>query len=182
MESIVVYTDYIKSPLGLVEFKASEKGITQVIFCGDKKADVNANRITDCCKQQLREYFQGQRKVFDVTLDPQGTDFQKLVWQNLLKIQFGQTNTYLDIAKMVNKPKGSQAVGGANGRNPISIIVPCHRVIGTNGALTGYAGGIERKLWLLEHEGAVFKASKENDVLDIENVIHTRQSKTQFLK
>lgn len=181
MESIVVYTDYIKSPLGLVEFKASEKGITQLIFCGSQMVDVKTNKITECCKQQLKEYFQGQRKTFDVPLDPQGTDFQKLVWQNLLKISFGQTNTYLDIAKMVNRPKGSQAVGGANGRNPISIIVPCHRVIGTNGALTGYAGGIERKLWLLEHEGVVFKASKEKDVLDIENVIHTRQSKTQFL-
>lgn len=181
MESIIVYTDYIKTPLGLVEFKASKKGITQLIFCGDKKADVNANEITDCCKQQLIEYFQGQRKAFDVPLDPQGTDFQKLVWQNLLKIPFGKTNTYLDIAKMVNRPKGSQAVGGANGRNPISIIVPCHRVIGTNGTLTGYAGGIERKLWLLDHEGIEVKSVKGNDKLDIQKVIHTRQAKTQFL-
>jgi len=181
MESIIVYTDYIKSPLGLVEFKASENGITQLIFCGAQMLDVKANRITDCCKQQLKEYFQGKRKTFDVPLDPQGTDFQKLVWQSLLKIPFGQTQTYLDIAKMVDRPKGAQAVGGANGRNPISIIVPCHRVVGTNGSLTGYAGGIERKLWLLEHEGIVIKTLKGNDELDINNVIHTRQSKTQFL-
>jgi methylated-DNA-[protein]-cysteine S-methyltransferase len=181
MESIIVYTDYIKSPLGLVEFKASEKGITQLIFCGSQMVDVKTNKITDCCKQQLIEYFEGKRKVFDVPLDPQGTGFQKLVWQSLLKIPFGQTKTYLDIAKMLDRPKGSQAVGGANGRNPISIIVPCHRVVGTNGALTGYAGGIERKLWLLEHEGTEVKPVKGNDRLDIQNVIHTRQSKTQFL-
>lgn len=181
MESIIVYTDYIKSPLGLVEFKASEKGITQVIFCGSQIVDVKANRITDCCKQQLKEYFEGQRKTFDVQLDPQGTDFQKLVWQSLLKIRFGQTKTYLDIAKMVDRPKGAQAVGGANGRNPISIIVPCHRVVGTNGSLTGYAGGVERKLWLLEHEGIVVQPAKGNNMLNIQNVIHTRQSKTQFL-
>jgi len=181
MESIIVYTDYIKSPLGLMEFKASEKGITQLIFCGSQMLDVKANRITDCCKQQLKEYFEGQREVFNVQLDPQGTEFQKLVWQSLSKIPFGQTKTYLDIAKMVERPKGAQAVGGANGRNPISIIVPCHRVVGTNGSLTGYAGGIERKLWLLEHEGIAVKPAKGNNMLDIQKVIHTRQSKTQFL-
>jgi methylated-DNA-[protein]-cysteine S-methyltransferase len=181
MESTLVYIDYIDSPLGLVEFKASDKGITQVIFCGSERGEIKANRITDCCKQQLSEYFQGQRKSFDVPLDPQGTDFQKLVWQNLLNIPFGQTNTYLDIAKKVDRPKGSQAVGGANGRNPISILVPCHRVVGSNGSLTGYAGGIERKLWLLEHEGIELKSTKGNDTLDIQDVIHTRQSKTQFL-
>jgi len=176
-----MYTDYIESPLGLIEFKASDKGITQVIFCGSQMLDVKTNKITDCCKQQLKEYFKGQRKRFDVPLDPQGTDFQKLVWQSLLKIPFGKTNTYLDIAQLVARPKGSQAVGGANGRNPISIIVPCHRVVGSNGSLTGYAGGIERKLWLLEHEGIEIKPLKGNGVLDINNVIHTRQSKTQFL-
>jgi len=181
MESIIVYTDYIKSPLGLMEFKASEKGITQLIFCGSQMLDVKANRITDCCKQQLKEYFEGQREVFNVQLDPQGTEFQKLVWQSLSKIPFGQTKTYLDIAKMVERTKGAQAVGGANGRNPISIIVPCHRVVGTNGSLTGYAGGIERKLWLLEHEGIAVKPAKGNNMLDIQKVIHTRQSKTQFL-
>lgn len=176
-----MYTDYLESPLGLVEFKASDKGITQVIFCGSQRGNINSNSITDCCKQQLAEYFAGQRTSFNIALDPQGTDFQKLVWQKLLTIASGETKTYLDIAKMVDRPKGSQAVGGANGRNPISIIVPCHRVVGTNGSLTGYAGGIERKLWLLAHEGASVKLSKENDELDINNVINSRQAKTQFL-
>ena len=181
MESTLVYTDYLESPLGLVEFKASEKGISQVIFCGDQKKIANTNKITDYCKAQLKEYFAGQRKVFDMPLDAKGTDFQQAVWACLLKIPFGKTLSYLDIAKLVDRPKGSQAVGGANGRNPISIIVPCHRVVGSKGSLTGYAGGIARKLWLLEHEGIITQPSKENDALNINNVIHTRQSKTQFL-
>jgi methylated-DNA-[protein]-cysteine S-methyltransferase len=177
-----MYTDYMESPLGVIELKASDEGITQVIFCGDQRGAVKANDVTDCCKQQLTEYFSGERTRFDVKLDAQGTDFQKEVWQCLSEISFGQTKTYLDIAKRVNRPKGSQAVGGANGRNPISIIVPCHRVIGKNGSLTGYAGGLERKLWLLAHEGIAIKPTKNNEALDIQNVIHARQSKTQFLK
>lgn len=176
-----MYVDYIDSPLGVFEFKASEKGITQAIFSGEKKIPSKASDITDCCKEQLLEYFAGKRQVFDVPLDPQGTKFQKLVWVCLSQIAFGKVLTYLDIAKRVNKPKGSQAVGGANGRNPISIIVPCHRVIGSSGSLTGYAGGIERKLWLLNHEGVEIKGSKQNLQLDLLNVIHTRQAKTEFL-
>lgn len=180
-----MYTDYFDSPLGLIEFKATEAGIAHVIFCGEKTETIKPNKITDLCKQQLTDYFSGKRKMFDIPLDPKGTEFQKSVWKCLSAIDFGQTVSYLDIAKMVNKPKGSQAVGGANGRNPISIIVPCHRVVGSNGSLTGYAGGIERKLWLLKHEGIELKPSKENDKLELalklEKVINTRQSKTQFL-
>ena len=176
-----MYRDYFDSPLGTIEFNASDKGITQVIFCGTKKSTILRNGITEQCKQELAEYFSGSRHVFGVPLDPQGTTFQKAVWQGLSTIQFGKTVTYLDIAKLVNKPKAAQAVGGANGRNPISIIVPCHRVIGTNGTLTGYAGGLERKLWLLNHEGITIKSSKKNKRLDINNVIHCRQSKTEFL-
>lgn len=176
-----MYNDYIDSPLGRVEFKASDKGITQTIFCGAAQSSIKENEITDCCKKQLLEYFAGTRKEFDMPLDPKGSEFQKSVWACLVKIPFGQTLSYHDIAKLLNKPKAAQAVGGANGRNPISLIVPCHRVIGASGALTGYAGGIERKLWLLHHEGIRVKQSKENDRLDIQNVIHTRQTKTEFL-
>lgn len=176
-----MYIDYLESPLGLVEFKATEKGISQLIFCGPDTKKITANEITDRCKQQLQDYFAGQRQVFDVPLDAKGTSFQKQVWSCLLNIQFGTTLSYRDIATLVDRPKGSQAVGGANGRNPISIIVPCHRVVGSNGSLTGYAGGIERKLWLLKHEGIAVKQSSQNEALDIGNVIHTRQSKTQFL-
>lgn len=176
-----MYTDYINSPLGWVEFKASEQGITQLIFCGQEKSTVNTNHITERCKKQLQEYFSGHRQVFDVALDPKGTAFQQQVWHCLAQIPYGVTVSYLDIAKMINRPKGAQAVGGANGRNPISIIVPCHRVVGANGALTGYAGGIERKLWLLKHEGSAIKSSQENDQLDINHVVHSRQAKTEFL-
>ncbi|NQY65253.1 MAG: methylated-DNA--[protein]-cysteine S-methyltransferase [Alteromonadaceae bacterium] len=177
-----MFTDYIDSPLGLVEFKASEQGITQVIFCGNSKKAIKTNEITDSCKQQLTQYFNGERKQFDVPLDPQGTQFQQSVWHCLLQIPFGETLSYGAIADMLNNPKAVRAVGGANGRNPISLIVPCHRVIGSNGTLTGYAGGIERKLWLLKHEGIEVGNSKVNGKLELKNVINIRQSKTQFLK
>ncbi len=102
--------------------------------------------------RQLQEYFDGQRVTFEIPLAADGTDFQRRVWMALRDIPFAQTVTYGDIAREIGNPKGVRAVGLANGRNPISIIVPCHRVIGHNGTLTGYGGGIERKRWLLEHE------------------------------
>lgn len=103
-------------------------------------------------QQQLNEYFAGKRKTFDLPLDPQGTDFQKKVWEVLKTIPFGQTVSYKDIAIIIDRPKGSQAVGQANGKNPISVVIPCHRVIGKNGSLTGYAGGLDRKSKLLALE------------------------------
>ena len=176
-----MYTDYFDSPIGLIEFKASERGITQVIFCGTRQTKIINNEITDLCKLQLKEYFTAKRKVFDLPLDAKGTDFQLQVWACLAEISFGETMSYLDIAKLVNRPKGSQAVGGANGRNPISVILPCHRILGSNGSLTGYAGGIERKLWLLKHEGITLKNSKNHDLLNVADVKYKRQAKTQFL-
>jgi len=182
MEPALISIDYMDSPIGAIEIQASAKGITQVIFCGTEKRAIKVNKITHSCKQQLNEYFAGKRKVFDLPLEQQGTEFQKSVWACLVKIPFGQTLSYRDIADMLNNRKAVRAVGGANGRNPIGIILPCHRVIGTNGTLTGYAGGNERKLWLLKHEGIEVKGSKLNDKLDIKSVFHTRQTKTQFLK
>jgi methylated-DNA-[protein]-cysteine S-methyltransferase len=177
-----MYIDYMDSPLGLIEFKASDKGISQVIFCGDHKKAVKTNAMTDCCKQQLCEYFSGQRKAFDLPLVLQGTDFQQSIWACLSQIPFGKTMSYGEIAHKINNPKSVRAVGGANGRNPVSIIVPCHRVIGANGTLTGYAGGIARKLWLLNHEGITLKNASKNDQLNIQHLIDNRQDKTQFLK
>ncbi|RPI76326.1 MAG: methylated-DNA--[protein]-cysteine S-methyltransferase [Desulfobacteraceae bacterium] len=101
---------------------------------------------------QLKEYFRGQRKEFDLPLNLRGTPFQKKAWRTLLKVPYGQTCSYRDLAIAVGKPKATRAIGGANHRNPIPIIVPCHRVIGAKGALTGYGGGLWRKQWLLEHE------------------------------
>ena len=103
-------------------------------------------------RMQLQEYFAGTRQDFDLALDPQGTDFQRAVWQQLRGIPFGETCSYLDIAKRLGKPKAVRAVGSANGRNPLPIIVPCHRVIGSNGSLTGFGGGLENKQILLELE------------------------------
>jgi methylated-DNA-[protein]-cysteine S-methyltransferase len=102
--------------------------------------------------RQLAEYFRGTRRAFDLPLDFHGTDFQKQVWSSLLSIPFGETRSYLDVARAVGNPAAVRAVGAANGRNPISIIAPCHRVIGTNGGLTGFGGGLEAKAWLLAHE------------------------------
>lgn len=177
-----MFIDYYNSPLGMIECAASDKGLRHVIFCGDDIKSTSANPITRMCITQLNQYFNEKLLTFSVPLDPIGTEFQKQVWQQLSRIPYGQTCSYLDIAKKVNRPKGSQAVGGANGRNPISIIVPCHRVIASSGALTGYAGGIERKHWLLEHEGIKVAQQQVNKPLKLDNVIQTRQEKTQFLR
>jgi methylated-DNA-[protein]-cysteine S-methyltransferase len=103
--------------------------------------------------RQLKEYFVGKRREFDLPLRMEGTEFQQRVWRELTKIPFGETRSYGQLAKRLNNPNGSRAVGLANGRNPIAVIVPCHRVIGADGSLTGFGGGLERKEWLLTHEG-----------------------------
>ncbi|CAA6814643.1 MAG: Methylated-DNA--protein-cysteine methyltransferase (EC, partial [uncultured Thiotrichaceae bacterium] len=148
-----MYIDYLNSPVGLVEIKASEQGVSHVDFVNIENHTVNSNSHTDHCKQQLEEYFSGTRQEFDLTLDQRGTDFQRSVWGKLVEIPYGVQKAYRDIAEALDNPKAVRAVGAANGRNPIAVIVPCHRVIGSNGTLTGYAGGLERKAWLLKHEG-----------------------------
>lgn len=150
-------TLFFESGLGSVRIIANEKGITRIDFAEpDTQQTCPPNTATQQhlqnAKQQLLEYFSGNRKTFDLTLNPAGTPFQKQVWAALNTIAFGETCTYKDIAIQVNRPKGSQAIGQANGKNPISIVVPCHRVIGSNGKLTGYAGGLNRKARLLEWE------------------------------
>lgn len=162
-----MYCDYINTPIGLLKFMASNIGVNEVTFCAYKSNSILKNDITENCKQQLNEYFIGNRKEFDLPLDPQGSTFQKSVWLCLSTIPYGELLSYGDIAKMINNPKASQAVGGANGKNPISIIVPCHRVIGANGTLTGYAGGLERKLWLLKHENVASETALPEHKLDL---------------
>ncbi|NTS76642.1 methylated-DNA--[protein]-cysteine S-methyltransferase [Catenovulum sp. SM1970] len=175
-----MYNDYLESPLGLIEFKASDKGITQLIFCGEQTSDVKANELTRECQAQLKDYFAGELTQFFLPLDIRGTEFQKKVWQLLKQVAYGKTISYMDIANRLNNPKAVRAVGGANGRNPITLILPCHRVIGANGKLTGYAGGTARKKWLLQHEGVNLKQEKTSQSLT--DVIHQRQDKTQFLQ
>ena len=151
------YIDYMQTPVGLLEIQASEKGISRVIFCESKNSESTPNSHTQNCKQQLEEYFAGKRQTFDLPLDQVGTKFQQQVWHCLLQLPFGTSASYGQIANMMDNPKAVRAVGAANGKNPISIIVPCHRVIGQNGTLTGYAGGLTRKAWLLNHENISYR-------------------------
>ena len=145
---------YMDSPMGKIKIVGDASGIKMITFV-DKLQDHDSGIIPQevkKCQQQLTEYFKGQRKTFDVKLAPEGTDFQKEVWQALMDIPYGKTSTYAKQAVKLGDIKKIRAVGAANGKNPISIIIPCHRVIGSDGNLTGYAGGLERKAWLLKHE------------------------------
>lgn len=146
-------TCIIKSPLGYTKIIGDASGISSVIVLDseEKITDVIPPILEDCVFQ-LEEYFQGLRTQFDITLNPEGTDFQKQVWKLLEQIPYGKTISYLDLAKQLGDVKAIRAVANANAKNPLWIIVPCHRVIGTNGSLTGYAGGLHRKQWLLNHE------------------------------
>ena len=115
----------------------------------------SSSHCLDAVRKQIDGYFAGRRTVFDLPLDLRGTDFQRRVWKQLLTVPFGQTATYPDIALALGNPQAVRAVGAANGQNPVSVIVPCHRIIASNGKLTGYGGGLWRKEWLLRHEGAL---------------------------
>src|SRR6476660_1550804 len=130
-------------------------------------------------EQQLREYFEGQRQIFSLDLDFDGTEFQKKVWNALLTIPFGETRSYGDIARQIGNPKSVRAVGAANGKNPIPIIVPCHRVIGSGGDLTGFGGGLERKRWLLEHEGALLRLGALCLALLVARPVHAQFPRSQ---
>ncbi|MBA6390306.1 methylated-DNA--[protein]-cysteine S-methyltransferase [Colwellia sp. BRX10-3] len=151
-----------QSPLGEIVLTANEKGLSALAFqTGQSPITItglteNNSKFTEVI-QQLTEYFAGNRKHFDLPLAPEGTNFQKKVWQALTEIPCGDTKSYGWIAKSINNEKAVRAVGTANGANPIALIVPCHRVIGSNGKLTGYAGGLALKAKLLMHEGAQFK-------------------------
>lgn len=147
-----MYQAYYESEVGLLEIKANQEGITSVIFV-DERQEENKNEMIEQCINELDEYFKGKRKEFTVPLSAEGTSFQKNVWDALYTIPYGVSALYLDIAEKVGNTKAVRAIGGANSRNPISIIVPCHRVIGKSGKLVGYAGGLWRKEWLLKHEG-----------------------------
>lgn len=145
-------TVFIDSPLGITKIVGDENGISEISVSGEGTITAEIPVQLQECVSQLREYFEGERNHFDFILNPQGTDFQQRVWQELLNIPFGKTLSYLDLSKKLGDVKAIRAVASANGRNPLWIVVPCHRVIGTDGSLTGYAGGLWRKKWLLQHE------------------------------
>lgn len=148
-------TVYINTPLGTTKIKGDENGISiiSVLQEGEISKQIPLELIE--VVKQLNEYFEGNRTTFTFLMNPKGTDFQKKVWKALLDIPYGKTMSYLELSKQLGDVKAIRAVASANGKNPLWIAVPCHRVIGTDGSLTGYAGGLWRKKWLLDHENPV---------------------------
>ena len=152
----------VATPVGRLTLVASDDGLAAVLWEHDRPGRVRLDRGAEDVRhrvlveaeRQLREYFAGQRKAFDVTLDVSGTAFQRKVWNALLAIPFGETRSYGEIARQIGHPDAVRAVGAANGRNPVSIVAPCHRVVGSTGKLTGFAGGLEAKARLLALEAA----------------------------
>jgi methylated-DNA-[protein]-cysteine S-methyltransferase len=150
----------IESPVGKLKLVASDQGLVAVLWENDRPGRVRLTEVTEDeqhpilvkTERQLGEYFAGKRKAFSIALDMRGTRFQKDVWEALLAIPFGETRSYGQLAQQLGNPRATRAVGAANGRNPVSIIVPCHRVIGSSGKLTGFAGGLDAKAHLLSLE------------------------------
>ena len=146
----------IKTPIGLMEIQGDANGISKIHIVNEEipiSQEIHAALID--AKNQLEEYFEGNRNQFSLKFNPKGTDFQRKVWQELQQIPFGKTCSYLELSKKLGDVKAIRAVASANGKNPLWIVIPCHRVIGTDGSLTGYAGGLWRKKWLLEHENPI---------------------------
>jgi len=156
-------TTYYKSPIGLTKIVGDENGIQSISALDDTSIAIDTQEEVPRCLQecitQLKEYFTGTRHTFDLTLNPQGTEFQQKVWKELLNIPYSKVRTYLEQTKSIGDVKAIRAVASANGKNPIWIVIPCHRVLGSDGSLTGYAGGLWRKKWLLEHENPVKQQS-----------------------
>lgn len=152
-------TAFINSPLGITKIEGDENGIAVISVLSEGELSVEIPLALQEAVNQLKDYFEGKRTEFTFKLNPQGTDFQQKVWQELLNIPYGKTTSYLDLSKKLGDVKAIRAVASANGKNPLWIVVPCHRVIGSDGSLTGYAGGLWRKQWLLEHENPLKQQS-----------------------
>lgn len=146
------YYGYFKSPIGILEIVCSEEALISIKFVNEEKQAGETNSILKEIVMQLEQYFNGSRKEFDIKISLEGTEFQKQVWNQLINIPYGEIASYKDVAEKIENAKAVRAVGNANNKNKIPIIIPCHRVIGANGNLTGYAGGIDKKQWLLNHE------------------------------
>ncbi len=144
---------YISTPLGSAKLEGDENGLTSVTVLerDEPESRIIPEVLVDAA-YQLNEYFEGERQNFDLLINQEGTEFQKKVWTSLLEIPYGKTMSYLELSKNLGDVKAIRAVASANGKNPLWIIIPCHRVIGSDGSLTGYAGGLHRKKWLLNHE------------------------------
>jgi len=150
----------IETPLGWAKIEGDLEGLRSISILDDKPVEINEMpELLEDAAYQLKEYFKGQRKDFQLELNPQGTDFQRRVWQELKTIPFGKQISYLELSKKLGDVKAIRAVAAANGKNPLWIVIPCHRVIGSKGDLVGYAGGLHRKKWLLNHESPAKQGS-----------------------
>ena len=152
-------TAYIKTPLGIATIIGDENGVSEISVSQEGEVSIIIPAVLQEAVLQLQDYFEKKRTSFDFKLNPKGTDFQIKVWNALLEIPYGKTRTYLEQSKFLGDIKAIRAVASANGKNPLWIVIPCHRVIGTDGSLTGYAGGLWRKKWLLEHENPTTQQS-----------------------
>ena len=150
MEKVVINT-----PLGSLLICGNSDGITEVTFRDELPISTQTPLVLEDAVQQITAYFQGKRTQFELKIHPKGTSFQKKVWDFLQQIPYGKTKSYQEMANLLGDPKVIRAAAAANGKNPIAIIIPCHRVVGSDGSLTGYAGGLHRKKWLLEFESPV---------------------------
>ena len=157
MNPVSPYSATYDSPVGPLGIAANETGVSVISFLDDSAIGPirPIGPIAEQCVNELQEYFEGKRQTFEVPLAPKGTTFEESVWMALLNVCYGRTCSYLDIANRLRNPGAIRAVGRANGANPIAIVIPCHRVIGSDGSLTGYGGGLWRKRWLLDHEARV---------------------------
>lgn len=162
-----LYRSSLKSPLGPIDLLSTSRGLAAV-WLGEgrsrseqwvRRTFPNGSTVRegadDEAMRQIREYFEGRRRIFDLPLDLRGSSFQKAVWTTVERVPYGRTASYSEIAVLLGRPKACRAVGAANGANPIPIVIPCHRIVGANGSLTGYGGGVSSKRWLLVHEGAL---------------------------
>jgi len=150
---MAIYSKTMNSPIGILKLTSDEYHLKSVSFDAEIMEDApELPEVLDNTQKQLEEYFLGSRRQFDLPLDPGGTAFQQTIWKQLSEVTYSSTKSYIEIARAVGSGSSSRAVGMANGRNPIPVIIPCHRIIGHDGKLTGYSGGLERKKWLLLHE------------------------------
>jgi O-6-methylguanine DNA methyltransferase len=156
-DSKMIFQCYYDAPIGLLLIQGNDQTLERITFATEKRVVAKKNKLLERTVLQLNEYFSGKRMVFDLPLDITGTDFQVKVWKALNQIDYGETYSYKAIAESINHPKAYRAVGRANNKNKFPIIIPCHRVIGVKSQLTGYAGGIWRKKWLLDHEKKVLE-------------------------
>jgi len=164
----MLYETEMSTPVGVLTLVASDVGLRAVLWQTEKPnrvrlddrvgGEIDPNGVLNATRQQLSEYFAGTRTEFDLALDPQGTEFQQAAWMALRSIAFAETVSYGEQARRMGDSRKARAVGAANGRNPLSIVVPCHRVVGSDGSLTGFAAGIDAKSWLLNHERSIAAA------------------------